>query len=133
MRNTGSVEGAVRTWLRVEGAALLVAAVAWYAASGQAWSTFAIFILAPDLSFAGYLAGARVGAVVYDAAHALALPLALVARGVAWRPELLPVTAIWLAHIGFDRGLGYGLKYGTAFADTHLGRLGPPGRQVEHG
>jgi hypothetical protein len=31
---------------------------------------------------------------------------------------------IWLAHIGADRGLGYGLKYATAFGDTHLGYIG---------
>ena len=29
---------------------------------------------------------------------------------------------IWIAHIGFDRALGYGLKYPTGFGDTHLGR-----------
>jgi hypothetical protein len=27
---------------------------------------------------------------------------------------------IWLAHIGLDRALGYGLKYPTAFRHTHL-------------
>ena len=31
---------------------------------------------------------------------------------------------IWTAHIGFDRALGYGLKYPTGFGDTHLGRIG---------
>jgi hypothetical protein len=30
---------------------------------------------------------------------------------------------IWLAHIGMDRMLGYGLKYSGGFKDTHLGRL----------
>jgi hypothetical protein len=34
------------------------------------------------------------------------------------------VALIWLAHIGLDRALGYGLKYGSGFRDTHLGRLG---------
>jgi hypothetical protein len=40
--------------------------------------------------------------------------------------------AIWIAHVGFDRMLGHGLKYETAFGDTHLGRIGRPthdGRQ----
>jgi hypothetical protein len=40
------------------------------------------------------------------------------------RPPLLAVSALWLAHVGFDRMLGYGLKYGTGFGDTHLGRVG---------
>ena len=31
---------------------------------------------------------------------------------------------IWLAHIGFDRALGYGLKYSAGFGFTHLGRIG---------
>jgi hypothetical protein len=39
-------------------------------------------------------------------------------------PALLPVALIWLAHIGFDRALGYGLKYAGGFSQTHLGKLG---------
>ncbi|MEO6206023.1 MAG: DUF4260 family protein, partial [Mycobacteriales bacterium] len=31
---------------------------------------------------------------------------------------------LWFAHIGMDRGLGYGLKYATDFKHTHLGRIG---------
>jgi hypothetical protein len=27
-------------------------------------------------------------------------------------------------HIGVDRALGYGLKYGAGFGLTHLGRIG---------
>lgn len=37
---------------------------------------------------------------------------------------VLRLALIHLAHIGFDRALGYGLKYGTAFGDTHLCRIG---------
>jgi hypothetical protein len=33
------------------------------------------------------------------------------------------IALIWLAHIGADRLLGYGLKYPTAFKDTHLSRV----------
>jgi len=33
-------------------------------------------------------------------------------------PALLSVAFIWLAHIGIDRALGYGLKYSTGFAFT---------------
>jgi CheY-like chemotaxis protein len=40
-------------------------------------------------------------------------------------PMLLAVGLVWCAHIGFDRLLGYGLKYGAGFAYTHLGRIGP--------
>ena len=34
------------------------------------------------------------------------------------------LSLIWCAHIGFDRALGYGLKYDAGFSFTHLGRIG---------
>ena len=87
------------------------------------WPLFAVLFLAPDLAMLGYLMGARIGAAVYNVAHtyALALPLALLGF-LAGRPAILAVALIWVAHIGFDRALGFGLKYPTGFGDTHLGR-----------
>ena len=41
--------------------------------------------------------------------------------GLFW--TMTKVALIWLAHIGADRLLGYGLKYPTAFKDTHLNRV----------
>jgi hypothetical protein len=41
-------------------------------------------------------------------------------------PLILSIAMIWLAHIGFDRALGYGLKYASGFSSTHLGRIGKP-------
>nr|WP_312052333.1 DUF4260 family protein [Brevundimonas diminuta] len=38
---------------------------------------------------------------------------------------------IWLAHIGFDRALGYGLKSPEAFGLTHLGLIGPARRAAQ--
>ncbi len=32
--------------------------------------------------------------------------------------------AVLVGHVGMDRLAGYGLKYPTAFRDTHLGRIG---------
>jgi hypothetical protein len=58
-----------RALLRVEGAALGLGAVALYAAGGHSWLAFAALFLAPDLGFAAYLAGPRVGATVYNALH----------------------------------------------------------------
>lgn len=71
----------------------------------------------------GYLVDRRAGAAAYNAAHGYLAPVALALAGVAY-PALLPLAAIWVAHVGFDRMLGYGLKYPTAFADTHLGQVG---------
>lgn len=115
--------GSVRWWLRIEGLATLGAAVYVYAWGGHSWLLFAALFLAPDLGFLGYLAGARMGAMVYNVLHSYTIPVAIAAAFYTMdRPLVLPL--IWIAHIGFDRLLGYGLKYPTAFADTHLGRIG---------
>jgi hypothetical protein len=80
--------------------------------------------LAPDLTMAGYAFGVRIGATIYNLGHTYP------AVGAFWlighfthASVALPFSLIWLAHIGFDRLLGYGLKYPTAFKDTHLGRV----------
>jgi hypothetical protein len=76
------------------------------------------------VSFAGYAAGPRVGAIAYNALHTEVLPLPLGAAGaVADADHLVQVALVWLAHIGLDRALGYGLKYPTAFKDTHVQRV----------
>jgi hypothetical protein len=122
---SSAVSGVPRIVLRAEGAALALIAVALYARVGQNWWLFAILFLAPDLSFAGYLGGARTGAIVYNAAHTLVGPLLLGTAGILLPFQfLIPLTLIWVAHIGFDRLLGYGLKYTAGFGFTHLGRLG---------
>jgi hypothetical protein len=81
--------------------------------------------LVPDLSFAAYLAGPQTGAVIYNTAHSYLLPVALMTVGFALpEPLILSIAMIWLAHIGIDRALGYGLKYEAGFGFTHLGRIG---------
>ena len=120
-----AAEGGVRGLLRLEGLALLSAALALYWRSGGDWKLFAILFLSPDLSFLFYLAGARLGALAYNAAHSTLGPLALAAFGLALhQPLALCVALIWFAHVGFDRALGYGLKYGSGFGFTHLGKIG---------
>ena len=115
----------VRTLLRLEGLALATAAcLAYWHVSGD-WKWFAILFLAPDLSMAFYLFGSRVGAFAYNAAHSTLGAAALALLGVAMqRADLVSLALIWLAHIGFDRALGYGLKRASGFGDTHLGRIG---------
>jgi hypothetical protein len=121
----GSAGGGVRSLLRLEGLAVLALSVAAYAQFGAGWGWFALLFLLPDLSFLGYLAGSRVGARAYNAAHSYAGPLALLAAGMLdAMPALLAIALVWCAHIGFDRALGYGLKYASGFGDTHLGPIG---------
>jgi Domain of unknown function (DUF4260) len=119
-----TLERLPRVLLRVEGVAIFAAAVAVYFHEGFAWWLLLLLALAPDLSMAGYLAGPRVGALAYDAAHTLTAPLALGAVGVLGDSETaVQLALIWLAHIGADRALGYGLKYPSGFRDTHLQRV----------
>jgi hypothetical protein len=125
LAQAGCVTGGVKTILRAEGLALLVGAVTFYWHSGFDWRLFALLFLAPDVSFLGYLAGPRIGALAYNTAHstdgAIGLGIAGLALNNSW---VIAISLIWLAHIGFDRALGYGLKYATGFGDTHLGRIG---------
>lgn len=125
----GAVGGGVRTLLRLEGAVVLALALIAYHRLGAGWGVFAAAFLVPDLSFLGYLAGPRAGARLYNAAHSYLGPGAVVAlTGLADIPWALPAALIWAAHIGFDRALGYGLKYPSGFRDTHLGPIGRPPR-----
>jgi hypothetical protein len=110
--------------LRAEGVVIFVTAVVLYFHLDHAWWVLVVLALAPDLSMVAYAAGPRLGALGYDVAHTLALPLVLGAAGVLWDVGLASQLAlIWLAHIGADRAIGYGLKYPTRFHDTHLQRV----------
>ena len=120
-----AVSGVPRLMLRAEGAAILALAVLLYWKVGLSWWLFLALFLVPDLSFLGYLGGPRAGAVFYNAAHTLIAPLLLATAGLLLPAyELVPFSLIWTAHIGFDRVLGYGLKYAAGFGFTHLGRIG---------
>lgn len=121
----GSAAGSVSSLLRLEGLAAFAAAVGVYVHAGFSWPLFALLFLAPDLSMLAYLAGPRAGAIGYNLAHTYAVPLLLTLAAFAGGASAAAAGGlIWTAHIGFDRMLGYGLKYSTGFGDTHLGHLG---------
>jgi hypothetical protein len=108
--------------LCMEGAALLVVALFLYDRLGFGWGLFAILFFAPDLTLLFYFSGPRAGAVAYNIAHVTFVPLALgVFAFLLAKPLIMQLALIHLAHIGFDRALGFGLKYPTAFNHTHLG------------
>jgi hypothetical protein len=111
---------------RLEGLAAAAVSAVLYARTGASWWLFAGLWLVPDLSMLGYLASPCSGARVYNAYHNYVPPvvLALVAVLLHLHGLWLPVALIWINHIGVDRMLGYGLKYGEGFGWTHLGRLG---------
>lgn len=121
----GETTGSVRTVLRLEGLCVLVAACVAYSKFGLGWGAFALFFLAPDLSLLGYLAGPKIGAASYNLAHSYVGAVGCLAIGVLFPSSTaLAAGVIWCAHIGFDRTLGFGLKYSAGFGFTHLGRIG---------
>jgi hypothetical protein len=117
----------VRCILRLEGLAAFAAGITAFALLGGNWWIFALLFLLPDLGMLGYLRGPKAGAFTYNLTHTHAGPALLAAVAWAAAPALLPVAAVWFAHIGFDRALGYGLKLQT-FGRTHLGRIGRSAR-----
>jgi len=125
MGSPGVVSGAPNALLRFEGAAALAAAAGAYAWRGDGWAMFAILFLVPDVAMLGYFAGRGAGAALYNAGHTYLAPFALAIAGLGLsQPVAVPLALIWIAHIGFDRMLGYGLKYGDGFGHSHLGLLG---------
>jgi hypothetical protein len=121
----GMTDGAVRTWLRLEGLAAFGAGLALFGASGGNWLFIVPLILLPDLSAVGYLAGPRVGAFAYNLVHNWVPGIAVLGLG-AWlaSPAILLTAAVLIAHVGMDRAVGYGMKLPGSFKDTHLGRMG---------
>jgi hypothetical protein len=118
------VTGVPNLVLRAEGAMLLAASVTAYAQTGAGWGLFAALFLVPDVFMLGYLRGPRLGAAVYNLGHSTILPFLMIGMGLMLSgTAVLAVGLIWMAHVGFDRALGYGLKYATGFKQTHLSAL----------
>ena len=112
-------------FVRLEWFALFVFCLLAYHLVDAPWWLFAVLILVPDLSMLAYLFGPRIGAIGYNSVHNLILPLGLLAWGWMLHAQvMMAVALIWIAHIGMDRMLGYGLKRASGFGDTHMGALG---------
>ena len=117
-------KGGVKIMLRLEGLCILFTALLVYSKLGFGWGEFALYFLVPDISLMGYLAGPKIGALSYNLAHSYIGPIILLGAGFTLMPATNCVGLIWLAHICFDRALGYGLKYAEGFGITHLGLIG---------
>jgi hypothetical protein len=119
------VSGTPKLILRLEGFCLLAGAVWAFQVQHAGWALFAVPFLAPDLSMLGYWVNPKIGAAAYNAAHTTIVygPLAVYGY-LSGFSVALEVGLIGLAHVGFDRLLGYGLKYPLGFGYAHLGRVG---------
>jgi hypothetical protein len=110
-----------RLSLHLEAAAVFVASLFAYQHNHFSWLLFALLFPVPDASMIGYAVNARIGAITYNGIHTYIFPLMLGGYAL-WTGKHLPLllALIWMAHIGFDRMLGFGLKYSSRFKDTHL-------------
>jgi hypothetical protein len=111
-------------WLRAEAVAVLALSFVFYGRTGANWWLFAALFLVPDIAMVFYLLSQEAGSTAYNTVHCYVLPLLLVLLAIGERHVLLPFALIWIAHIAFDRMLGYGLKYPGSFRETHLGTVG---------
>jgi hypothetical protein len=113
-----------RLLLQLEGLAILAAAIICYGYQGYSWLAFILLLLVPDLALIGYLMNNRLGSIVYNLGHTHSLPLLLGVLSLLFEAPLgLQLALIWLAHIGMDRAVGYGLKYENSAKETHLSRV----------
>ncbi|MDT7547991.1 MAG: hypothetical protein QOE84_385 [Actinomycetota bacterium] len=122
----GAAVGLPLRILRSEGLVLFAAALAAYFTElDEPFWLVPLLLFAPDLFMVGYARSTRTGAAFYNFAHSYPAPALLGAVAVATSNHLWQAVAlVWLAHIGMDRALGYGLKYDDSFKHTHLGSIG---------
>jgi hypothetical protein len=114
---------------RLEAGVFLIAMIASYQSHNYSWLAFVIGMVAVDISVAGYLLNNKIGAVIYNLAHSLIGPLALLTLSLTAWPQLDIYVTIWLAHVAMDRMLGFGLKDIEGFRHTHLGHIGSKRRK----
>ncbi|MGH8959146.1 MAG: DUF4260 domain-containing protein [Acidimicrobiia bacterium] len=113
---------AIQRW---EGGFLLALAIYGFSQSDWSWWWFALLFLVPDVSIIGYLSNPVVGSMTYNLGHTFVFPGVILGWYLLGGPlAALAIGSIWLAHIGLDRLLGYGLKFRDAFTTTHLGEIG---------
>jgi Domain of unknown function (DUF4260) len=111
--------------LKLEELAMLLASICYLYVTDQAWWTYLLLALAPDISMLGYAAGNRVGAFCYNLVHHKGIAVLLFVAGLFYDMESVSLAGvILLGHSSMDRFFGYGLKYEEGFKVTHLGGIG---------
>jgi len=111
--------------IKWEEAAMFLLSICLFSQLHFAWWWWLVWILVPDLSMLGYLAGNKAGAICYNIVHHKGVAIALYLIGLYTVNEYLEFAGLILfGHSSMDRGMGYGLKYFSGFEDTHLGKIG---------
>lgn len=108
---------------RIEGGFILAAcAVVYLLIRGDPW-IFALLFFSFDISILGYLVNAKVGAISYNTVHSFIGPTVLFMIGLLTSSDkAIYFTLIWLAHLGFDRMIGFGMMYPDEFGNSHLAK-----------
>ena len=115
----------MKTLIRLEELGFFLFSIYLFSLLPYPWWFYPFLFFVPDLAMLGYLAGPRVGAIVYNFIHHRGLALMYyMAGGLLALPVLSLVGVIVFAHSSLDRVLGYGLKFPDSFAHTHLGQIG---------
>ncbi|MDY0407477.1 DUF4260 domain-containing protein [Virgibacillus soli] len=109
----------VRRWIRLEYATGFILCLFLYLYAGYPVTLFFLLLLVPDISMFGYLFNKKIGAFIYNLGHNLIIPFLLLIVTMTGGLSIAFV-CIWLAHICMDRSLGFGLKYGHSFKETHM-------------
>lgn len=110
---------------RIEAGAIFIASLYMYWYFDFNLIVFALLLFVFDIFMIGYLINPKVGAYIYNLGHSMIIPPILFATAYTSDTRLLiAISLIWFAHIGIDRGLGYGLKFTSGFKSTHLGHIG---------
>ncbi|HWL22369.1 MAG TPA: DUF4260 domain-containing protein [Ureibacillus sp.] len=114
----------IKSFIKIEGLVVFLASIYLYYSHHFSWLLFLILLLVPDISMVGYFINKKVGANIYNVFHSYSIPIVLYVIGMMVSVQtLVMVSLIWIAHIGMDRLLGYGLKYDSDFKDTHIQRI----------
>jgi hypothetical protein len=110
-----------RLLLHLEGAAVLIVSLLSYHWSHGSWLQFAFLFLLPISRCSATPPILRWERSRTNAVHTYVGPLVLAGYSFGSnRPAMFSLSLIWIAHIGLDRMLGFGLKYPTRFNDTHM-------------
>ena len=110
--------------IKLESLLFLGIALWLYQISGYSWVWFVVLIMFPDLSFAGYLKGPKIGAYTYNFFHNYVVPIIFAVIGYQMESRVFfSLALIWIVHISADRFLGFGLKEVSGFKNTHLGKI----------
>lgn len=115
----------MKNLIKLEELAMLALSIYGFSLLPYAWWWYLALFLAPDISFLGYAAGNKAGAVVYNLFHHKGVAIAIYVAGACLHSDVMLLTGVVLfGHSCMDRFFGYGLKYFSGFSDTHLGVIG---------